>query len=320
MEEANLVRTYPKRHFLFLLSLLLAAALWIPAAGASDAIDRTRPVTLTIDYQIEEQPISGAAFDLYRVGEISGSGALTLSGAFQEYPVSLSGLDSAGWKALAETLYGYALRDSLVPTDSGNTDENGLLTFPTQSQPLSVGLYLVAGQSHLAGGTICTPEPFLLTLPFATGDNTYTYAPLVQPKYGIQTETDSVSRSVLKVWKDGQTGRPASIEVQLLKNGVVYDTVTLSQQNSWRHSWDGLDANARWQAVEKAVPSGYTVAVTQDNDTFVVTNSLKSPVSPSPSTLPQTGLLWWPVPLLTICGMLLFVLGWLRHQKAPHAE
>lgn len=31
--------------------------------------------------------------------------------------------------------------------------------------------------------------------------------------------------------------------------------------------------------------------------------------------LPQTGLLWWPVPILTLCGMALFVLGWTRYQR-----
>lgn len=31
--------------------------------------------------------------------------------------------------------------------------------------------------------------------------------------------------------------------------------------------------------------------------------------------LPQTGMLWWPVPVLTICGMVLFLMGWGSYQK-----
>lgn len=31
--------------------------------------------------------------------------------------------------------------------------------------------------------------------------------------------------------------------------------------------------------------------------------------------LPQTGMLWWPVPLLAVCGMLLYMAGWRRERK-----
>lgn len=35
-----------------------------------------------------------------------------------------------------------------------------------------------------------------------------------------------------------------------------------------------------------------------------------APPKPDDSKLPQTGQLNWPVPLLTVCGLMLFVLGW----------
>lgn len=31
--------------------------------------------------------------------------------------------------------------------------------------------------------------------------------------------------------------------------------------------------------------------------------------------LPQTGMLWWPVPVLTICGLVMFLMGWGEYQK-----
>ena len=36
--------------------------------------------------------------------------------------------------------------------------------------------------------------------------------------------------------------------------------------------------------------------------------------------LPQTGMLWWPVPVLTICGLVLFMLGWGEYQKYGDAN
>lgn len=36
--------------------------------------------------------------------------------------------------------------------------------------------------------------------------------------------------------------------------------------------------------------------------------------------LPQTGMLWWPVPVLTICGLVLFMMGWGEYQKYGEAN
>ena len=32
-------------------------------------------------------------------------------------------------------------------------------------------------------------------------------------------------------------------------------------------------------------------------------------------TIPETGQLWWPVPILAGAGMILFVIGWILHRK-----
>lgn len=69
-------------------------------------------------------------------------------------------------------------------------------------------------------------------------------------------------------------------------------------------------------------PEGYTVSISREGITFVITNTLKpseepaptpqpsSPPTPGEPTLPQTGVLWWLVPLLAILGALLLLLGW----------
>ena len=45
---------------------------------------------------------------------------------------------------------------------------------------------------------------------------------------------------------------------------------------------------------------------------------VKPTAPPSPGggkKLPQTGQLWWPVPILAGAGMILFVIGWILHRK-----
>ena len=117
-----------------LLACLLLAALLPTAAFARGMIDTGAPVSLTIRY-----PCQGITFRIYRVAEVSAYGEYTLTGDFQDDPVTLKQPDQAGWRALAATLDGYAARDERKPLTTGETDENGRLTF----SGLEAGLYLV---------------------------------------------------------------------------------------------------------------------------------------------------------------------------------
>ena len=38
------------------------------------------------------------------------------------------------------------------------------------------------------------------------------------------------------------------------------------------------------------------------------------------ASLPQTGMLWWPVPILAVSGMFLFILGWGLHRRQQNDE
>lgn len=309
---------------------LTAVFLLSSVALAIDPIVLDHDVELTIRYQDGNVPLVGARFDLYRVADTSEFAEFTLSGDFKDYPVKLDGLDNAGWQAAANTLAGYAAADGLTPLDSGVTDRNGLLTFPTGEGTLTPGLYLVVGWRHTAGNYVYTPEPFLISLPNRAADeDQWTYQVEVEPKFDrtqLPPPDETTERRVLKVWKDGDgKNRPQSVTVMLLKDGVVYDTVVLDESNGWRYSWDKLEAGHTWTVVEKPV-DGYTVTVTREGVTFVVENTSETPTVPTPSdqpdqpnepnepALPQTGLLWWPVPVLLAAGLLLLALGQLKRR------
>lgn len=309
-------------------SLLCAVllALCLPAeAMAAGSIDLGREVSLCISCQEDGQPLAGAEWAVYLVATAAETGELTTTEAFRQFPVNMRGENDQAWKTLASTLEGYVLRDGIAPADSGVSDEQGLMQFPTGASRLTPGLYLVLGQRHTQDGRRYDPSPFMVLLPTQDKQaNVWDYAVNVNAKYeGSDIPEDpaqTVSRKVLKVWQDeGQeTARPQEVVVQLLRNGSVYDTVTLNAQNNWRFRWTGLPADAVWTVAEKECEN-YTVEVSREGATFVVTNTcaqdFPDETPPATPTLPQTGQLWWPVPVLLSAGLLCVVLGLLRRRR-----
>lgn len=131
-----------------------------------------------------------------------------------------------------------------------------------------------------------------------------------------EDETETLKKTVQKVWSDKgyEDKRPKSISVSLLKNGEPYDEQTLSEQNDWVYTWKELPRNDEsgnaisWTIQEDSV-SGYKGTVEQKGNTFVLTNTY------SDGKLPQTGLLWWPVPLLAAGGLIFLTIGVLYRRK-----
>lgn len=283
--------------------VLLACALAVTAAAQT--IDLDRENTLTVSFGESGEGFPEVEFSLYPVASLTEEGEYALTGDFAQYPVSLEDLDSSGLRSLAQTLDAYVARDTLTPLLSQETGEDGMVSF----DGLSPGLYLVLGESYTQDNTVYTPSPMLFYLPDQGEDGGWEYEVTASCKFDQEETTDTtVSRKVQKVWKDNgnQSKRPEMVFVQLLENGAVVDTVALSEENNWEYTWEGLDASSRWQVAETSVPDGYTVTVTQEGTLFVVTNTYPGKTPPK---LPQTGLLWWPVPLLACAGLVLVIAG-----------
>ena len=301
-----------------LLCFLMLICVTPTAVLGRDLVETNRSVSLTLEYGRAD-----AEFSLYRVGSISESGEISLNEDLRnKYQVTLA-TDQEGWAALAKTLAPYAQRDQWSPAASGKTDAGGKLVFSS----LRVGLYLVVGAPLKAEKTTYTPQPFIICLPNLENEKSpWIYDVTAKPKYEETTDPDETAAyKVLKVWKNSNgVSQPKSVQVELLKDGSVYDTVTLNAENNWRHTWENLSVDSDWAVVEKEVPQGYTVSTVLENKTFVITNTAKSTgdtsESTKPSKLPQTGMLWWPVGILASAGLVLFLLGWIRRQNSHEKE
>lgn len=332
-----------------LLCLLLCISLLPVTAFASsaDAPDVTKKANLTLQYEIED-----VQFHLYKVADVSRELEFTLTGDFAAYPVEVNGLDSDGWRALAETLSSFVERDGIEALKTGVTDEQGVLTWSR----LETGLYLVLGEQTESGQYTYSPMPSLAVLPSQNEAGQWEYDTVIQLKYNKEEipGSDTEMITVMKVWQDHgyEEKRPEEVIAELYMDGVLYDTVSLNKANNWSYEWKDLPAGHRWTVVEKDAPACYTVTCVREGQYLVITNCYQPEESSEPETpsesessaesesapenessepkvpyhsggggnggggslLPQTGQLWWPVPILTFAGIAAFTVGWARRR------
>lgn len=153
--------------------------------------------------------------------------------------------------------------------------------------------------------------------------NTWNYAVVANAKPG--QEPLKGNYQVIKIWKDDchKEQRPKSITISLICDGAVYDTITLPHNGAWSYTWEDLETNHQWTVTEETVDGYPDPDVQQEGNVFIVTNTCSKPTTPTQPgkpTLPQTGQLWWPVPVLAAAGLLFVVIGLLRRRGAANEK
>lgn len=239
-------------------------------------------------------PVSNMQVSLYRVADEN----YNLVDSFSRYSIDLKQDVQGAANALENRILMDRIEaDACVTSNSvGNASFTGLES----------GIYLVVGKEVFQDGVFYMPQVSLVSL---SGDLS------VDLKYEMSDKPSRIH--VLKVWKkDNKKSRPKSIEVCLLRSdGIVVDKVILNSDNQWSTTWNNLSTLYTYRVMETSVPSGYKESCTREKDTIVLTNtgSDKYRVEKKDEVLPNSGQLWWPVPVLLFVGLVLFVLG--RHLK-----
>ncbi len=299
---------------------------------------------LCVEYKTDGYALCDASFFLYNIGTLSGTEVIP-NDMFSRYHADYDISDAEKMTNLALTLSGYILRDDISPLCNGVTDSTGKTDFDGTYLP--EGVYILMADKHHQNNTVFFCEPTLIVLPHGEGDILN-----INVKYeAVPDNTQNVitAQKVLKAWKnDSDAERPVQIEVQLLKDGEIFDTVTLSESNSWRHQWNELAVFSHWTVVEKQVSKDYTVTLSKSGKTFLLTNcgnacnnetplpdesttattsnnnSSENTTQPSQEDetpeLPVTGSLQWLVPYLACIGLALLILGYAKYRKSELAD
>lgn len=307
-----------KKTVIYLLLGLMLLALATPAALADEVgepvenpVDITRENNLTIEYEYDETPIPGARFDVYHVADLSEELVLTLTEPFAETGLDLNGMDARQLQEAAEDMAKFVENSEVPVVDHVVTNQKGL----AMAHDLKAGAYLVVGYPTTMDDRIHYSSPQLVILPMQDGaTGAWNYAVTIELK-SISHHVDEklLDLTVIKKWADEgyEESRPVSVTVHLLWNDEIYDTVVLSEANNWTHTWYELLPIGSWR-VQEEVPAGYVVEISNDGTTFTLLNSKKD--------IPQTGQLWWPVPVLMAGGLALILVGVLTKRGSRYED
>ena len=300
----------------FVLSLLLLFLAFPLVSLGANPVDVQRESSLTLHYRKKEKKFSGLEVKTYRVAEIFADGTYELTGDFAEYPVNIYGITSkTEWDSAVAALAGYAQADELVPTAVGITDAEGKVVFSA----LKTGLYLTLGVRHESAAEITVFDAFLTSVPTPLENAEHLYDVTVFPKsFSFVPTPEEGEFGVVKIWKDEgyESRRPVSVLVDILKDGQLQSTQTLSAENNWSYRWKAPLDGSRWSAVERDVPDGYRVAVEVQEKSILLTNTYDEKLGgPKPPHTGDTPVVW---PYLLACcgaGCLMVVIAVLRKRR-----
>lgn len=296
--------------------LLCILCLLTPFSAVAAPFDATAPCDLTLIYEKGGTAFAGLTVQLYRVADMTADGKFQKTTPFASLPVEVAGVTSqTEWLEIATTLNGYVQADGILPTATAVTDKNGTVRFPT----LTVGLYLLRGITVEAEGNVYTFFDSMLCLP-ETKNGACNYTVTARPKSTVTPPAaETVTYRISKLWKDEghREARPAAITVDILKDGAMHETVTLNEENGWSYAFTSEDTSARFAVVERDVPDGYTVTVSNKDTTFLIVNTHEGDEDPKdpPQTGETTPIHLW---MLLSCGsgLLLVILGIGAGRKA----
>ena len=312
-----------KRRVAVIVFLLCLCLSWLPCyAQAASTADAKEPISpdkdcsLTIAYRYDGQSFSNQPVRLYKIADVSADFQYTLTAPFANSGLILNGVRSVSeWNVIRSTLETHILTYDIDADLTGVTDQDGQVCF----QALKPGLYLAITEQVIQHDWIYAFDSALVALPGLGADGLWQYEVAVTSKSKAipPAETDEeIEFKVLKLWKGdkGRSDRPQSIEVEIFRDGVSYQTVILSEENHWTFSWFAKDDGATWKIVERNVPTGYTMMVEERETSFVLTNTRPPDKPDIPQTGDTTNIMLYFV-LMNVSGIMLIILGLAGKRK-----
>ena len=302
---------------LFLMPCQVQAA---STTDAKESISTEQDCSLNISYCSGDVAFSELPTRLYKIADVSADFQYTLTSSFKKSNLILNAIQTVGeWNVIRTTLETYILANEIDANFNSITDAEGTASFDS----LKPGLYLAITDHVVQNDITYVFDSALIALPGLGTDGLWQYQVEVASKSQIIPPCEGeeeMELKVLKLWKgdNGNFVRPATIEVEIFRNGTSYQRVKLSKDNHWTYSWSVKDDGSDWKVIERNIPAGYTMTIEERETSFTLINTYNRDPHDNPD-LPQTGdtsniMLWFI--LMSISGIMLIVLGTTRKRIA----
>lgn len=271
-----------------------------------------------------------ASLDLNQTGSVSliledGDGNIMSDGAITIYQVASLYLDNGNMayaqtadfsnctdtldvenSSLAANLATYVEENSIVGT-AADISVNGTVSF----NGLELGLYLVVQTTQSTGFSVISP--FLVTIPFAE-DDTWVYDVDASPKVEVSAVPATPTLTPTSTPTATPTETPTSTTTPTPVAPITpteTPTETSSETPTSTTTPTPVSPITPTETpIETATPTETPTETVTATATPTPTASAAPVTSTSDTTLPQTGQLNWPVPVLAICGLVIFAIGW----------
>ena len=260
-------------------------------------------------------------FHFYKIAEYVGPNQYTVAERFQSYVGKVTGLDriqdldAEEMKMLSSTLRSITITNGMEPDETLETDDTGKLVWNNTPK----AMYLIVGDKTYDAEYIYTPMPVILSVPYEITEGEWMDNVEVLHNKMEKKEREMAARiSVTLVWrnKPSEEDVPEEVEVTLFENDIPYEEEELDEENNWSHTWEDLEPEEEWNVEEEELPDGFTYSYVPDDDGIVIINTYEEEAEPElDETIPQTGQIWWPVPVLAVWGCSFYMMGWFLDKK-----
>lgn len=283
--------------YLIILNLLLCLNV------KADVIDFDKKGKLDITFTLKDTDtkIEGIEISLYKIA------TLTNTSYNYEYIYDSNITCDVSLEDLTKSTLTNDINNCITDTTTKEiktSNKDGKVTFNN----LPLGLYLVKQTNKVDGYSNITP--YLVILP-KEQDNKFIYEITSKPKTEI---INLMNLTVNKVWnttisnKNDKNNLPDYIEVQLLDNETIIDTIKLNKENNWTYTWKDIEQK-EYTVKEINIPKGYKDTYQVLDNVITITNT---------KTLVQTGQNYYLVLELLSTGLLLILISLLYNKRDNH--
>ena len=212
-------------------------------------VDFSKKGSLEIILHEEEEDtyVEGAEITIYQIADAYNEGIKFSFKYTEQFSGCEASLEDMTKDGLTEDIAKCIKEDSIGITEV--TNEEGKVKF----DELPLGLYFVKQTNKVKGYS--NIESFLVHTPTSI-DNSWTYDIVATPKTNIYKEIDL---TVKKVWNTNISKVPPMVEIELYKGEELIDTIELSEENKWTHTWLDIEKSDKYQVKEINIPKGYKV-------------------------------------------------------------